>query len=266
MVAGLLMVMFLRWFENKQVYVPTSRFDREGDWLGRPWEDVYFEAADGTRLNGWFFPCDTGSRNPQVVILLCHGNAGNISHRFEKYSVLLELGVNVFAFDYRGYGRSAGTPGEKGTYLDALAAHAWLVRKGFSPTNVVGLGESLGGGIVSELARRAPLGGMILQSTFTSVPRLGKELFPWLPVGWLARIHYDTLGKLSEIRVPTLILHSRGDTLIGFHHAEQNFEAASDPKWLRELSGDHNETLSAGRSQYQSAIREFLVSSGLRRE
>jgi uncharacterized protein len=107
---------------------------------------------------------------------------------------------------------------------------------------------------------------MILQSTFTSVPRLGKELFPWLPVGWLARIHYDTLGKLSEIRVPTLILHSRGDTLIGFHHAEQNFEAASDPKWLRELSGDHNETLSAGRSQYQSAIREFLVSSGLRRE
>lgn len=260
---AILIYVMLRWFEHKQVYIPSVRFDRTGEWLGRPWEDVYFQAADGTVLNGWYFPCDKKSRCPNVAILLCHGNAGNISHRFENYSVLLEVGLNVFAFDYRGYGRSEGVPSEEGTYHDVEAAYNWLVEKGFEKTQIVGLGKSLGGGIVSELAARVSLGGIIVQNSFTSIPDLGAELFPWLPVKWLSTIRYDTLAKLPEIHVPVMIMHSRGDTLIGFKHAEKNYAAANNPKRLWELSGDHNDTLASNAESYRNGITEFLVLSGL---
>jgi len=260
---GVLLFAMLRWFEHRQVYIPSSRMDRGGEWLGRAWEDVYFKASDGTVLNGWFFPCGAESKCPDVAVILCHGNAGNISHRFEKYSLLLDLGLNVFAFDYRGYGRSKGKPGEEGTYQDAEAAYQWLLSKGFASERIVGMGESLGGGVVSELAVRAKLGGLILQSSFTSIPDLGSELFPWLPVQRMASIRYDTIGKLPKIRVPVLIMHSREDSLIGYHHAERNFASANSPKRIVELSGDHNETLASSFDAYRNGIRDFLVFAGL---
>ena len=260
---AILIYVMLRWFEHKQVYIPSLRVDRSGELLERPWEDVYFQVSDGTTLNGWYFPCDEKSRCPNVAVLLCHGNAGNISHRFGNYAVLLEAGLNVFAFDYRGYGRSHGVPSEEGTYSDAVAAYNWLVEKGFEKTRIIGLGESLGGGIVSELAIRVPLGGIIVQSSFTSIPDLGAELFPWLPVRWLSTIRYDTLGKLPEIHVPVMIMHSREDSLIGFGHAEKNYAAANDPKRLWELVGDHNDTLATNAESYGNGITEFLVLSGL---
>src|SRR6185503_9064737 len=120
------------------------------------------------------------------------GNAGNISHRLHFCQVWHELGVNVFSFDYRGLGRSEGKPGEEGSCRDAQAAAQWLVKKGFAASHIIALGKSLGGGVASELALSEPLGGLILQSTFTSIPDIGSELFPWLPVRWLHRIKYDT--------------------------------------------------------------------------
>ena len=231
----------LRWFEHRQVYQPSRPMDANGSELGRPFEDVHFQTADGLKLNGWFFPADKDSSRQHLVYLLCHGNAGNISHRLEHVAALLETGASVFIFDYRGYGRSEGRPSEDGTYLDGQAARRWLGEKGFAATNIIVLGESLGGGIASELAPRETSGGLILQSTYTSVTDLGAELFPWLPVRWLGTIKYDTHSKLSRARVPVLILHSRGDSLIGFHHAEKNLAAANEPKTLWEIAGEHNQ-------------------------
>jgi len=248
----------LRWFEYSQVYHPHKKLEQSGAALGRPWENVFFEASDGVRLNGWFFPADANSPRRQWAVLLCHGNAGNISHRFAYFELLIELGVNVFAFDYRGYGASEGRPSEEGTYADALAAHRWLQEKGLAAEKILGLGESLGGAIAAELAVRAPLGGIILQSTFSSVPDVGGELFPWLPVRWISTIHYDVPAKLARIKTPVLILHSREDSLIGFHHAEKNFAAASEPKFLRELAGDHNESLVTDAERYRRYVDEFL--------
>jgi len=202
-----------------------------------------FQSNDGLQLNGWFFPADTNSVRRQIAFVICHGNGGNIGHRLELYDLLLHMGVNVFAFDYRGYGRSEGRPGEEGTYCDGQAACAWLRQRGFEAANIIGYGESLGGGIASELALREKLGGIVLQSTFTSVPDLGAELFPFLPVRTFGSIRYDTHGKLPGIHVPVLILHSRADTLIRFRHAEENFAAANEPKALFELRGDHNDGL-----------------------
>ncbi len=230
----------LRAFEYSQVYHPERTLTATGAELGRKFEDVTFATSDGLRLNGWFFPGTENSHEEGQVVLFCHGNAGNISHRLELCEALLETGVNVFLFDYRGYGRSEGRPSEQGTYLDAQAAYQWLERKGFAGPRIIAFGESLGGGIASELAMRETLAGLVLQSTFTSIPDVGAELFPWLPVRWLSTIKYNTGAKLPHVKIPVLVMHSRADSLIRFHHGERNFALASPPKAFCELKGGHN--------------------------
>src|SRR5439155_4284294 len=121
---------------------------------GRPFEDVWFSASDGVKLNGWFYPAVQNTPHSQLAVLFCHGNAGNIGDRLGICRALLSTGANVLLFDYRGYGRSAGKPSEEGTYLDGQAAYHWLREKGFTGTNIVPFGESLGGGIAAELAIR----------------------------------------------------------------------------------------------------------------
>ena len=250
----------LRWFEYQQVYCPSRVMERDGAHLGCPFEDVFLIASDGTQLHSWFFPARPGAGRARMALLLMHGNAGNISDRLEFCRAWLELGLNVFLFDYRGYGRSDGQPSEAGTYLDAEAAYDWLRQKGFGPANIIALGKSLGGGIASELALRKPLGGLILQSTFTNIPDLAGELFPWLPIRWLSTIKYDTLQKLPRIRIPVLVVHSREDALVRYAHAERNFAAANEPKSLLEISGGHTSVLEAGREDYLRGLECYLTS------
>ncbi len=226
--------------------------------LGRPFEDVYFKTSDGVRLNGWYFPADKAAPRFHLVFLLLHGNAWNISSRLAFYQAWLELGVNVFSIDYRGYGRSQGKPSEEGTYLDAQAAHQWLRQRGFAPRHIIVVGKSLGGGVASELVLREPCGALILQNTFTSIVDLGAELFPWLPVRRMNSIRYDTLAKLPRIKIPVLVAHSRDDGLIGFHHGEKNFAAANEPKMFLEIQGKHTRTIEAGRAHYLRGLEKFL--------
>ena len=252
------MIFLFRWFEHRQVYFPSKTFRGNADLLGQPWEEVSVQATDATRINAWFFPANTNSTRASWVVLLCHGNAGNIGDRLGLYSILLETGVSVLAFDYRGYGRSAGRPSEDGTYLDAEAAYQWLRQKGYAELHIIALGESLGGAVAAELALRAPLGGLILQSTFTSIPDIGSELFRWLPVRRLHSIQYDTINRLPRIKSPVLVAHGRRDDLIGFHHAEKNFKAATGPKMLLEIAGDHVSTIEDGRAEYLAGLGQFL--------
>ena len=246
-----------RWFEHHQVYQPSGVPQLDGAARRGGFEDIYFQQKP--KLNGWFFPASKGSARANLAFLICHGNGGNISDRLDLYDLLLTAGVNVFAFDYRGYGRSEGRPSERGTYDDAGSAYDWLRARGFAERNIIALGESLGGGIASELALRKTVGGLVLQSSFTSIPDLGAELFPWLPVRLVGTIQYDTRNKLAKIKVPVLILHSRNDTIIPFHHGEKNFAAASEPKIFWELSGDHNDSLAAERDQYSKGLEKFFA-------
>jgi len=249
----------LRWFEHSQVYAPSREMEARPSDLGRPFEELFLTAGDGVRLHAWFFPAKPVSDRAHLALLLCHGNGGNISHRLGFYRAWLELGVNVFTFDYRGYGRSEGAPDEEGTYRDGQAAAQWLRGRGFAAENIILLGKSLGGGVASELALREPVGGLILQSTFTSIGDIGADLFPWLPVRWLHHIRYDTLGRLPRIRVPVLIAHSRDDDLIRFSHAEKNFAAANEPKSFLEIAGNHVSVLEAGREAYLAGLNRFLA-------
>ncbi len=253
----LLTPIMLRWFEHHQVYHPSRVMETTGAELGRPFQDVYFQTDDGIKLNGWFFPGDSNSARCSLVVMLCHGNGGNISHRLDMAGALLATGVNVFLFDYRGYGRSRGHPSEQGTYHDAQAGIAWLNQKGFAAQQIILFGESLGGGVAAEIATRIAAGGLVLQSTFTCIPDIGAELFPWLPVHWLCHIKYDTLSKLPRVKSPILVMHSRADTLIRFQHSQRNFAAANQPKLFCELTGDHNDPLT-DRAQFIADFERFL--------
>lgn len=246
----------LQWFEHGQVYHPSRFMYATGAELGRPFDDVYFNSEDGTRLNGWFFPAGSSGARSRVV-LFCHGNGGNISYRLDMAEALLSTGVAVFLFDYRGYGRSEGHPSEQGTYQDGAAAYRWLLQKGFEPGDILVYGESLGGGVAAELASRFHVGGLILQSTFTCIADIGSDLFPWLPVRWLANIKYDTLSKLPGIKRPVLVMHSRGDRLIRFQHSQKNFAAANSPKLFCEIFGEHNDPLT-NRTQFIADFKRFL--------
>ncbi len=254
----LLVFLMLRWFEHSQVYHPDRLLTATGAELGRPFEDVRFKTSDGIALNGWFFPAGTNSPRRQRAVLVCHGNAGNIGDRLDLCGALLSTGVSVFVFDYRGYGRSEGRPSEEGTYRDVQAACHWLRQKGFFGTNIIAFGESLGGGVAAELAVREPIGGLVLQSTFTSIPDMGAELFPWLPVRWLAKIRYDTRSKLPRVQVPVLVMHSPVDELVRIHHGRANFAAANEPKLFWELRGDHNSAM-ADPKRFAAGMEEFLA-------
>lgn len=255
-----ILYLMLRWFEHRQIYHPLSRMDATGAELSRPFENIEdLQAPDGVRLHAWFYPADAGSSREHLVFLVCHGNAGNISHRIHHADLLLETGASVFLLEYRGYGRSEGRPSEEGLYLDAQAGYLWLRDRGFKPSHIIGLGESLGGGVVAELALREAVGGIVLLNSFTSIPDVGAELFPFLPVRWLSTIRFDTRSKLPSITVPVLIAHSREDRLIRFTHAEQNFAAAREPKRLWEIQGDHNDFLLADRRGYLEGLNGFLA-------
>ncbi len=258
LVAGCLLIMFLlRWFEHAQVYHPRRELEATGAELGRPFEDVQLRTADGVELHGWFFPADTDPARRPFAFLVCHGNGGNVSHRLDLCAALLRTGASVLVFDYRGYGRSAGRASEEGTYLDAVAACRWMQTRGFAAKRILAYGESLGGAVAAELAQREPLGGLVLQSTFTSIPDIGAELFPWLPVRWLATIRYDTHSKLPRLHLPVLVLHSRDDDLVPFAHAERNFAAANEPRQFGELEGAHNDPV-YDQARFQEALATWL--------
>ena len=247
--------MLLRWFEYRQVYQPTRFWDDTPAREGLAFEDLALPVGIGDHASAWYLPCP--GTNAARVMLVCHGNGGNISHRLDLARMLLESGWNVLLLDYRGYGKSSGRPGEENTYQDTQAAYNWLRKRGFAPSQIIAYGESLGGGVATELAVREKLGGLIIQSSFTSIVDLGAELFPFLPVRLLATIKYETRKKLTSIRVPVMVMHSRADTLIPIHHAERNFAAANEPKLFVELQGDHNESVFTVPALFINGLAKF---------
>lgn len=256
-VLPLVLYALLRLFEYVQVFQPRSDLIYRPQTVHPLARDVYFKSGDQYRLNAWFFPAAPTSAWNNWVILMSHGNAGNISYRTDLYEVWLAEGFNIFAYDYRGYGLSSGRPSESATYDDATSAYRWLVDQGFDPKKIISFGESLGAAVATDLASREPVAALVMQSTFTRITDIGKELFPWLPVETVATIRYDTHRKLANLRVPVFILHSRQDTMIPFHHAEKNFAACPEPKQLLEITGDHNDGVSGIRSLYRRHIQNI---------
>jgi len=244
------------------VYHPDRNLSMIPNSFGLAFEDLRLATEDGTAIHGWYLPAP--SSKPGFVLLYCHGNAGNISHRLTKARMLRPLGLAILLFDYRGYGRSAGTPSEEGTYWDAEAAYRYLVdKKGYPPERIILYGESLGSAVALELALRRGSRALILESPFTSVMEMGQRILPFLPLRWLLRYHYDNLAKIPRLREPLLILHSPQDDVVPYEMGRRLFEAAPEPKRFFELRGDHNDGFLETGDAYPKAFADFL--SGLAR-
>jgi len=254
---GYAVLVALVWaFQRRLVYFPGPRPGATPADFGLAFEPVVLETADGVRLAAWFLP----ARHPGGgVVLVCHGNAGTIADRLGLASLFLETGRAVLLFDYRGYGASDGRPSEQGLYRDAEAAWAHLVeRRGFEPGEVAVYGESLGGAVAIELARRRPVGRVVAEAAFTSLADLGAELYRWLPVRWLASERFDNAAKVGELTVPLLLVHSREDEIVPFAHALRLLAAAREPTALLETEGGHNDGGFTRRAEWRAAVRRFL--------
>lgn len=229
----------LRWFEWRSLYAPSRALDATPRDVGLDYDDVEFVAEDNVRLHGWWIPHPAA----RGTILYCHGNGLNIANRIGLCRDLHSLGVNVFIFDYRGYGRSRGWPTEQGTYRDARAAYE-VVRANYDDADdppVIVYGASLGGTIAAQLALDKPVRGVIIEASFTSVVDVGERLYPWLPVRRVAKYRYEAVNRVPRITAPKLFASSREDQLIPFELGQALYEAAAEPKQFFELRGSHDE-------------------------
>ena len=245
--------------ENFFIFYPDRSLETApADW-GLNYEDVSFEAGDGTRLHGWFFPLP----GKEPFILFCHGNAGNISHRIENVKLLLDYGLQVFIYDYRGYGRSGGRPSEAGLYQDGLAAYDYLVeRKKILPDRIIPFGRSLGAAVAMEIATKRDVRSLIIESAFTSTKDMAKSMFLFQLLSPFLPPHYNNLKKIKGITVPKLIIHGETDEIIPFSMGQRLYRAACVPKYFFPISGaGHNDTYFVGGKRYFQIFSDFAKNS-----
>jgi fermentation-respiration switch protein FrsA (DUF1100 family) len=247
------LVIVLLFLENFFLYHPLTA---QNSWVEPPdpqVQDIELKSADGSRIHAWWYPRE----GAQGALLYCHGNAGNLSHRGGMVVGLSRgLGVSVLIFDYPGFGRSDGKPSEASCYAAADSAYDWLKER-VPPANIILFGKSLGGGVAVELARRRPHRVLVLAKTFTSVPDIAQETFPFLPCQRLVRNRFESIDKIGQCTRPVFIAHGDCDSLIPCSHGEKLFAAANEPKQFLYMPGcDHNDPFSP---DFLPKLREFLA-------
>jgi fermentation-respiration switch protein FrsA (DUF1100 family) len=245
-------------FDQFFVYHPEPWQEREWARLsGLPLEDVWFQTSGGVRLFGWYV--EAAADRP--VLLWCHGNAGNIINRLDNLRLLYQMGLSVFLFDYRGYGKSqAVRPGEEGLYHDAIGAYDYLTRiRKIRQERIVLFGRSLGAAVAGELATQRPASALILESSFPSIEAVAKFHYGGLPVHMLLGAEFRLIDRLPQLSLPKLIIHGDKDDIIPIELGRQVFEAAKPPKdWYVIPGADHNDTYQVGGPAYFRRLGEFI--------
>ncbi len=250
----LLLFIFIRFLEHKSLYYPYRHIEMKPENIGLDYENVSLTTEDGVNITGWFIP----SKSPRATFLFAHGNGGNISHRLEKIRIFNELNANTLIFDYRGYGASEGSPSERGLYLDVRAAYHYLLNdKKIPAKQIIGYGESLGGAVIIDLAFHNDVGGLIIESSFTSVRDMGKNIFPFIPA-FLYKTKFDALSKIVSVRSPVLAFHSPEDEIVPYELGRQLFDAAPGPKYFNDLRGGPNDAFLVSEEFFTAEIDSFL--------
>lgn len=254
---ALVLVVFA--FQAQMLYLPNIAgrgLDATPAAIGLEFDEIRITTRDGVSLHGWFVPAP----DAQHVILFCHGNAGNISHRLDSIRIFHDLGLSVLIFDYRGYGLSDGRPSEEGTYRDAEAAWEYLVeRRGYAARQIIVFGRSLGAAVAAHLARTTRPAALILESAFASVPDVAARHYWFLPVRWLSRFEYTTAEYVRDVHSPALVIHSPGDEISPIDQGREIFARANEPKVFLEISGDHNMGFLLSGARYTDGLRQFIV-------
>lgn len=255
-VAGFVIILYF--FQSRFVFFPTRRIEATPDDVALPFEPVEIRTDDGVKITGWFVPAE----NAGGTILFFHGNGGNISHRLDSLLIFHELGLSTLIIDYRGYGRSEGKPSEEGLYLDAQAAWKYLLeQRSTEPDKIILFGRSLGGAVAVHLAGKHKPKALIVESTCTSIPEIGSDIYPFLPCAllrWLSRYQFNAAEGVSQAACPVLVVHSRDDDMIPFSHGQAIFDAAGGPKEFLEITGSHNEGFIVSGRTYKDGLDTFI--------
>lgn len=245
-------------FEDKFIYFP-EKYPRGAYDQARSipnLRDCWVTTEDGVRLHGWFAPAESA----KATLVLSHGNGGNISHRYLLMRSLLRYRFNVLMYDYRGYGRSEGTPSEDGIYNDGRAFFDYvLALPEVKSPSIFLWGTSLGGAVATDVAIHRPAAGLILESTFTSGRDVARLLYPFLPVGPFMHSRFNTIEKLKTLHLPLLVMHGSLDEILPVGLGRQLFAEANDPKQYYEIAGArHNDTFFVGGEEYFNRIDQFV--------
>jgi len=243
----------LYWFANRSVYFPSKY--PEGAWdvqaqLGAA--DVWLDTADGVRIHGW----QIDRPGARFVTLYFHGNAGNITDRYDHFLGITSSGSSVLMIDYRGYGKSSGWPTEDGIYRDADAAYDYLLKTGHYKGQIILHGESLGTAVAVDLAGRRPCAAVVLEAPFTSGKDVASTVFPI--IGPLVMWSFDSRKKVGRIHAPVLIIHGDRDEIIPTRLGQTLFAAAPAPKSLWIVYGaHHNDIVETAGATYREHLESF---------
>jgi uncharacterized protein len=246
----------LEQFIESMIFFPDPILEAVPGDIGLAFEDEWFDTTDGVHLNAWMVP----AKSPEALLLFCHGNAGNISHRLDNIQRLIDIDVSVFIFDYRGYGRSGGRISEAGFYRDSEAAYRvareYADKEGLK---LVIFGRSLGGIAAVHLAAQYTCSGVILESTFPHLGVMASEHFPIPLVGGLLKDRLNSVDKIGRITAPILFFHGDLDDIVPYRCGLELFDAAPSPKEFVAIPGaGHNDTYLVAGTSYFDRLRQFI--------
>ena len=258
-VAVILAAVLAIWLAQRSlIYFPDGQVPSPAS-VGLPrTEPVRYTTSDGLDLEGWFVPAREAPADRTIIVF--NGNAGNRAHRAVLAASFAARGYATLLTDYRGYGGNPGLQSEQGLYRDARAALKYLLsRPDVDPSRIVYFGESLGAAVALELAIEFPPAALILRSPFSSMTAIGSRHYPFVPVRWLLRDRYPSIGRIGRLRSPLLVIAGNADRIVPFDDTELLFEAAPEPKDLVVLRGaDHNDEVMYSGAPLHAAIDRFL--------
>lgn len=246
---------YLYFMQPGMIFYPLKEVDVTPAQWELPFESVQVKSTDNIKLSAWFIP----HAEAEKTVLFFHGNGGNISHRGDSIYIFHKLKMNVFIIDYPGYGNSEGVPSEQGLYDSATATWHYLTKdKKIKAENIIIFGRSLGGAVATDLASRVKAGGLILESTFSSVRDVVDVIFPVLSKVIYLRYSFDSLNKIKTLTTPVLMIHSPDDEIIPFELGKKLYESVIAEKEFLQIEGGHNDGFMQSIRPYMQTLRGFI--------
>jgi fermentation-respiration switch protein FrsA (DUF1100 family) len=263
LVGGVYLVM--RNFEQQFVYAPSTLIKKTPRQAKLPFDNIALVTDDRINIQGWFIPAhDPGetstTKAPSSTLLFFHGSVGNLGDYLEKIHLLHDMDVDVFAIDYRGYGKSGGSPSESGLASDAHAAYSYLMEKrNVRPEHLYLYGEDLGAAVAINLATQVPVAGVITEGATASILENIEGAWPLIPWQFLLRNKFDSLARVQDVHVPLLFIHSSDDELVPFNDSRRLAALAHEPKELVEIHGTHRNAFVDSFDLYYDKVSHFIL-------